>query len=220
MAEPDRGAEAVPEAANDASRGSRDRERAPGAGFVGRIKGSGPFGWLLLALGLAAAVLLVVADLSEISYRTIGIGACVDRAGTGVCTTFGARIPCMGARDPRAVRARDGVGRGRRPLARGGDRARRIGVAVLVIALAIDQPKLDDKRGLDALYDDVVGHAGSAFKIELVAGVLLVLAAGSRWCGRRPGRPEAAEAVEARGERDRPPGAPAPPRGGPAAQQP
>ena len=49
---------------------------------------------------------------------------------------------------------------------------------MLVIALAIDLPKLDDTRDLEALYDDVVGHTGSAFKLELTAGVLLVLVGG------------------------------------------
>jgi hypothetical protein len=196
LAEPDRGAEAVPEAADDASRGSRDRERVQEAGFVGRIKGSGPFGWLLLALGLAAAVLLVVADLSEISYRTIGIGACVDRAGTGVCTTSGheSHAWALTILAPFTLVMAWGavVGRSRAAaIALVG-----IGVAVLVIALAIDLPKLDDKRDLDALYDDVVGHTGSAFRIELVAGVLLVLAGGlalvrppERWRSVRSARP-------------------------------
>jgi hypothetical protein len=53
-----------------------------------------------------------------------------------------------------------------------------VGAAVLLIALAIDHPKFDAKRGLDILYDDVVGHAGSAFKLELLGAVLLVLAGG------------------------------------------
>src|SRR3954468_9619458 len=141
LTEPDRGAEAVPEAADDASRGSRDREGAPEAGVVGRIGGSGPFGWLLLALGLAAAVLLVVADLSEISYRTIGIGACVDRAGTGVCTTSGHESHAWAltilASFTLVMAWGAVVGRSRAAaVALVG-----IGVAVLVIALAIDLPR-------------------------------------------------------------------------------
>jgi hypothetical protein len=89
LAEPDRGAEVVPEAANDASRATAGSTRSPGGSFADRIRASGPFGWLLLLVALAAAVLLVAADFSQISFRTIGIGACVDRAGTGVCTTAG-----------------------------------------------------------------------------------------------------------------------------------
>src|SRR3954468_22661625 len=178
LAEPDRGAEAVPEAADDASRGSRDRAGAAGPGFADRIKGSGPLGWLLLALGVAGVVLLVVADLSQISYRTIGIGACVDRAGNGVCTTTGheSHAWALVILAPFALIMVWGavVGRSRAACVA----LVCVGAAVLLIALAIDQPKLDDKRGLEALYDDVVGHAGTAFKVELVAGVLLVLVGG------------------------------------------
>jgi len=123
-------------------------------------------------------VLLVVADLSQISYRTIGIGACVDRAGTGVCTTSGheSHAWALVILAPFALIMVWGavVGRSRAACIA----LACVGAAVLVIALAIDLPKLDDKRGLNALYDDVVGHAGSAFKVELVAGVLLVLVGG------------------------------------------
>jgi hypothetical protein len=53
-----------------------------------------------------------------------------------------------------------------------------VGVAVLVVALAIDLPKLNDNFGLDVLYNDVRTHIGTAFKLELVGGVLLLLAGG------------------------------------------
>jgi hypothetical protein len=187
LAEPERGAEAVPEAANDASRGDAGRTSARGRGIAVRIKASGPFGWLLLVLGFAAAVLLVVADLSEISYRTIGIGACVDRAGSGVCTTSGheSHAWALVILAPFVLVMAWGAVVGRSRAA--GLALAAIGVAVLLIALAIDQPKLDDKRGLDTLYDDVVGHAGSAFKIELVAGVLLVLVGGLSLMRERAG---------------------------------
>jgi hypothetical protein len=187
LAEPERGAEAVPEAANDASRGDAGRTSARGRGIAGRIRASGPFGWLLLALGFAAAVLLVVADLSEISYRTIGIGACVDRAGTGVCTTSGheSHAWALVILAPFVLVMAWGAVVGRSRAA--GLALIAIGVAVLLIALAIDQPKLDDKRGLDTLYDDVVGHGGSAFRIELVAGVMLVLVGGLSLMRERAG---------------------------------
>jgi hypothetical protein len=125
-----------------------------------------------------AAVLLVVADFSEISYRTIGIGACVDRAGTGVCTTSGheSHAWALVILAPFAVVMAWGAVIGRSRAA--ATALAFVGATVLVIALAIDMPKLDDKRNLDALYDDVVGHTGAAFKIELVGGVLLVLAGG------------------------------------------
>jgi hypothetical protein len=133
-----------------------------------------------------------VADFSEISYRTIGIGACVDRAGDGVCTTSGheSHAWALVILAPFALVMVWGAVVGRSRAAALALVA--VGLSVLVIALAIDQPKLEDKRDLDALYDDVVGHAGVAFKVELVAGVLLLLvgglAAARPESGRRLGR--------------------------------
>src|SRR5205823_3666344 len=74
-----------------------------------------------------------------------------------------------------------------------------IGVAVLVIALAIDLPKLDEKRGLDVLYDpsSVTAHVGNAFKLELVGGVLFLLAGGLAL-----GRPEAGQEPRRREEEE------------------
>jgi hypothetical protein len=232
LAEPDRGAEAVPEAANDASRGSAGRTRATGALIAGRIKDSGPLGWLLLALGLAASVLLVVADFSTISYRTIGIGACPDRAGASVCRTSGheSHAFALVILAPIALIMAWGavVGRSRAAALS----LCIVGAAVLLIALAIDLPKLHDRRNLNALYDDVAGHTGSAFKLELVAGVLLVLVGGLA-LGRpeprakRPERRRPRAATEVAPEPqaepvavppEPPPPAPAPREAGPAAE--
>src|SRR3712207_8797098 len=46
-------------------------------------------GLAVLVLGLAAAVLLVVAEFSTLSYRTIGQGGCESRVNPGVCSTSG-----------------------------------------------------------------------------------------------------------------------------------
>jgi hypothetical protein len=146
--------------------------------------------WLLLALAVAGAVLLVVADFSTISYRSIGIGACPERAGTEVCTTSGheSHAFALVILTPLAlVMAWGGViGRSRAAALA----LAAIGLTVLVIALAIDSPKLDDTRNLDALYDDVAGHTGSAFKVELVGGVLLLLAGGLTLVRPEPRQPE------------------------------
>jgi uncharacterized protein YndB with AHSA1/START domain len=125
-----------------------------------------------------AAVLLVVADFSQISYRTIGIGACVDRAGTGVCTTAGhdSHWYSLVILAPLGLLMTLGAVAGRSRAA--ALAAAAVGAVVLVISLAIDLPKLHDKRNLDALYDDVVGHTGTAFKLELVGGVLFLLVGG------------------------------------------
>ena len=95
-------------------------------------------------------MLLVVADFSQISYRTIGIGACVDRAGTGVCTTAGheSHWYSLVILAPLALLMALGAVAGRTRAAALAVIA--VGVAVLVIALAIDLPKLHDKRNLDA----------------------------------------------------------------------
>jgi hypothetical protein len=188
LAEPDRGAEAVPEAANDASRGSAARTRAVGGGFWGRIRDSGWLGWLLLALVFAGAVLLVVAEFSTVSYRTIGIGACDNRIqAPEVCSTTGhsqhgyallviavlALVMAWGAFVGRSRAAATAV------LV--------LGVTVLGIALIGDLPDRTDTRGLEARYTDPRGHLGSGFKLELAGGVLLLLAGGLALLRPEPG---------------------------------
>jgi hypothetical protein len=145
----------------------------------------------------------VAADFSEISFRTIGIGACSDRVDPGVCRTYGhdshsyvlvvvalvALLMAWGAVVGRSRAAAIAVAA--------------LGVVVLFIALAVDLPKLDDKRGLDVRYNDVAAHTGTAFRLELVGGVLLLLAGGlalaragsgdEPWQPRRRRRPPRAE---------------------------
>jgi hypothetical protein len=128
---------------------------------------------------VVAAVLLVVAEFSTISYRTIGIGACSDRVSASVCHTTGHESHSFAllVLAPLALVMGWGAVVGRSRAASVALAA--VGVAVLVIALAIDLPKLDDKRGLEVLYaPPVLGHTGSAFKVELTGGVLLLLAGG------------------------------------------
>jgi hypothetical protein len=142
---------------------------------------------LLIALAVAGALLLVIAEFSTISYRTIGIGACPDRAGESVCRTVGHESHAFALLilAPIAVVMAWGAVVGRSRAAAIALAA--VGVAVLVISLAIDAPKLHDKRNLDALYDAVAGHTGSAFKVELVGGVLLLLAGGLALARPEPG---------------------------------
>jgi hypothetical protein len=129
-------------------------------------------------VAVLAAVLLVVADFSTLSFRTIGIGACSDRVDPGVCRTVGhdshsfvlvvvglvALLMAWGAVVGRSRAASVAVAA--------------LGVVVLFIALAVDLPKLDDKRGLEVRYNDVTAHTGTAFKLELTGGVLLLLVGG------------------------------------------
>ncbi len=189
MTELARGAEAVPEAANDASRGDGTRTGSAGGGFGARTRAAGPFGWVLLALTFVACALLLVADFSTISYRTIGIGACSTRENPGVCSTVahaqhGYALVILGLL---ALVMGVGASVGRSRAAALAIVA--IGATVLGIAIAGDYPTRDDQRGLDARYSDVAGHLGAAFKLELVGGVLLVLTGGLALARPRPAEP-------------------------------
>jgi hypothetical protein len=133
---------------------------------------------LLLLVALAGAVLLVVADFSTLSYRSIGIGACPSRESPGVCETIahdqhGYALVIIA---PVAALMAFGAAIGR---------SRAAALAVMVLGLVVlgigwfgDRPKLDSKRGLEARYTDVKAHTGEAYKLELAGGVLLFLAGG------------------------------------------
>jgi len=154
--------------------------------------------------------MLFLAELATLSYRTIGIGACSDRVSSGECTTTGGDAHSYAlwllALMVLVLAVGAAVGRSR-PAALGVLVA---GIAVLVIALLLDLPDLDDTRGIETRYNQVAAHTGAAFPFELVGGVLAV-AAGLLALTRRPGperepEPQAATAAEraaARAERRR-----------------
>jgi hypothetical protein len=131
---------------------------------------------------------LLVAEFSTISYRTIGIGACDNRIqAPGVCSTSGhsqhgfalaiiavvSIVMAWGAV----------VGRSRAA----GAALIALGITVLLIALIGDFPDRNDTRGLEARYTGAVGHLGSGFKLELVGGVLLLLVGGLALARPEPG---------------------------------
>jgi hypothetical protein len=135
-------------------------------------------GLLLLLVALGGAVLLVIADFSTLSYRTIGIGACPSREAPGVCKTIaheqhGYALVILA---PVALIMAFGAAIGRSRAAALAVIA--IGLTVLGIALIGDQPGLDSRRSLEARYTDVKSHTGSAFKLELAGAILLVLSGG------------------------------------------
>jgi hypothetical protein len=130
----------------------------------------------ILLLTLASAVLLFVTELSTLSYRTIGIGACESRVNPGVCSTTGADAHGHALWLIALLVLLFGFG-----AAVG--RSRPAGLAVLVcglvvlgIALIGDAPDLADTRGLDAQYTQVHAHTGNAFWLELGGGALAVVA--------------------------------------------
>jgi hypothetical protein len=147
------------------------------------------WGWLALALGLVSAGLLFATELATLSYRTIGIGACPSHERAGVCHTTGgdahSHVLWLVAAAVLMFAFGAAVGRSR-PAALA---LVACGVAVVVIALAVDLPSLDDKRGLDARYINVKAEAGAAYPMELIAAAL---AAGAGLVGllRRPQRAE------------------------------
>ena len=188
MTEPDGGRVATSEAAGDDSRSSAVRPRRSGAGIAGRIRASGLSGWLVLGLALASAVLLFATELSRLSYRTIGIGACDSRVqNSGVCTTTGgdAHHHVFWLLAVAVVVFAFGAAVGHsRPAAAA---VAALGVAVLIVAILIDQPKLGGTRNLEQLYTEVHGHTGPAFWLEIAGGALAVVA-GLLGMRRRPER--------------------------------
>jgi hypothetical protein len=127
---------------------------------------------------LVAAVVLVAAEFSTVSYRTIGIGACADRVGVDKCRTVGhdAHAYALIILAVVGLAMAWGAVVGRSRAAAWATIA--VGVAVLVIALALDATSLSDQRGLEKLYNDVGTHVGTGFRLELIGGVLLLLVGG------------------------------------------
>lgn len=185
MTDPDGGAEATPEASRDDSSRSRLRPTSRAGGIPDRIRAFGRFGWLVLALGLTSAVLLFLAELATLSYRTIGIGACGSRVDPGVCETSGgdAHSYALWLLALVVLVFTLGVTLGRsRPAAAG---IVVCGLIALGIALLVDLPDLDSLRGLDASYNQVRAHTGTGFWFEIAGGALAVLAG---LVGLRPAR--------------------------------
>ena len=175
MTEPDGGQSRTSETAWDDSSHSGDRPNARNAGIPDRIRASGPWGWLVLALGASAAILLFAAELATLSYRTIGIGGCDSREDPGVCVTSGGDAHSYGlwllALLVILLALGAAVGRSR-PAGLG---VIACGVVALIIALAVDAPDLGDTRGLEARYTQVHAHTGTAFWLEIIGGALAVL---------------------------------------------
>jgi hypothetical protein len=149
-------------------------------GFIGRLAGAGPRAWIVIALGLGAAVLMVATEFSTIQSVRIGESTCgaAEQRLRDICQTGGgeqhnyallvlgvfAALLAFGA----------AVGRSRpAALALLG-----VGVVVLAIALLGDRPTLNDRRGLEVYYGEAGtrGERGGGYTLELIAGALAVLA--------------------------------------------
>jgi hypothetical protein len=191
LAEPDRGAEAVPQAANDASRGHAARTRGSRASIARRIRGSGPLGVVLLGLGVTAGVAMIVTEF--LTASEIRIGQAMERCTAGLdvprpdivakCSISGHEshhwaLAILGAL---AIVMSLGAVLGRsRPAAAS---LAAVGIAAVVIALVIDHPSLHKTRGFEVVATQyapgsVRSVAGPAYKLELVAGVLAFAVGG------------------------------------------
>ena len=140
---------------------------------------AGPLAWVALALGLTAAILLVATEFSTIQSVAIGESTCgaADADVQDVCSTSG------GDQHGYALLALAlltllmtlGAVLGRsRPAAFA---LAVIGTVVILVALLLDLPTLDDTRGLEARYNNVAAQTGGAFTLELIAAALALLAA-------------------------------------------
>ena len=136
---------------------------------------------------MAAAALLLLTEVTTLSYRTIGIGGCESRVNPGVCTTSGGDAHGHALWLIALLVLVFGWG-----AAVG--RSRPAGLAVLVcglvtlgIALIADVPDLGSLRGLEANYTQVRAHTGAALWLELAGGALAVVA-GALGMRRRSAR--------------------------------
>ncbi len=154
-------------------------------------------------------MLLFLAELSTLSYRTIGQGACSTRVDPEVCTTTGgdahSYMLWLIALAVLVFAFGAGVGRSR-PASLA---LVACGVVVLLIALVLDMPDLDDTRDLETLYTEVRAHTGGAFGLEVVGGLLAVAAGlagltrGWRPAARGPRDEKAALSASERAEERR-----------------
>jgi hypothetical protein len=148
------------------------------ADFMRRLAAAGPLAWVVLALGLSAAVLMVATEFSTIHSVRLGDTTCgaADAADRNKCLTSGGEahgyallglalltvLMTLGAVLGRSVPAAVALAA--------------IGVVVLLIALLLDMPDLDSTRNLESKYSDVKAQTGGAYTLEWIAGGLALLA--------------------------------------------
>jgi len=197
LAEPDAGRFTTGQSAGEDSKGIA----ASRGGFVdsaaARLRASGPLAWLVFGLGVVSAILLVVAEFSNLRHTSVVTATCQDLAGSArrkCSATAGehhgyALIPIAALVLVMAWGA--AVGRARAAALA----LIALGAAVVVIALAIDLP---DTRKAGVLAEDFSGakeHAGAAIVLEL-AGAGVAIAGGLVGLRRRRREEEELDARE------------------------
>jgi hypothetical protein len=160
-----------PKAVGDSSRGI--------AAFHARFRRSGALGPLILTLGIAAALLLVLAEVTTLFSIEVDTATCSDLADPDLadrCDTTGgeqhsfALVPIAVLVGVMAVGA--GLG-GSRPA---GIALIGAGVLVLVITLGFDLPDTTETGEVGSSFASAEATKGPAFWFELVAGLLAVAA--------------------------------------------
>jgi hypothetical protein len=135
---------------------------------------------VVLLVGLSAAVLMAATEFSTIQSVRIGESSCgaAEQGVRDICETSGAEQHHYALLLLAVLTAflafGAAVGRSRpAAVALVG-----VGVAVLVIAFAIDHSSLDDTHGLDARYSGVTPETGGGYTLERIAGFLALAAGG------------------------------------------
>jgi hypothetical protein len=186
---------AVPAAASNAS--------SLIAAVRGKIRAFGTLRLAVLALGLTAGLLMLVAELSTIWSVDVVTASCSDLADPSLadaCARKGyeAHLFALIVLGLLALVMAWGAARGAsRPAALA---LVAIGAVVLAIALIGDAPKVDETGRIGQNFDEAEANPGAGFYLEIAGGVLAVLAGGlALRLGTRPSgarrRPEQAEHV-------------------------
>jgi len=145
-----------------------------------RLVAAGPLAWAVMVFGLAAAVLMIATEFSTIQSIKIGASTCgaADEQVRDVCETSGgdAHNWALFVLGLFAALLTFGAAVGRSKPAAFALAA--VGVIVLLVALLLDRPDLDETRGLETNFADVEAVTGGGYQLEIIAGVLALVAAG------------------------------------------
>jgi hypothetical protein len=174
--------------AEDRAGATDDGSRHP-APFTGRFSGATPLAIGIVAAGLAAAVLLVVSEFSTVASVEVGSTSCEVIQDTD--PELADRCELSGFERQPLVRTLLGAGIAAMALGAGLGRARPaaaalvvLGALVLGLALLIDLPVTRETGVLGAAFSDAHARAGSALRLEIVAGALALSAGALRLLAR------------------------------------
>lgn len=179
--EPASGVAAAPEPTPKASRGR--------AALLAHLRAAGALELAVLALGIAAAVLMVLTEISTLFFVEVGTGpSCEDLASSTVaetCSTTGGEQHSFALLLLAVLAAGLSLGAA---LADSRAAARAllvVGLVVLGIALVLDLPDTAREGAIGERYTQAESRKGAGFAYELGAGVLATLAGGLAVARRR-----------------------------------